>query len=327
MKINKLNHQIELLEKIKEKIQQTYSYADEIADLLEISKDAVYRRMRGETALSLDEAMLLINHFQVDNPFQVSNHSVNFHYESYSNENNEIHRYLKKLLTDLAIIRQNKTNELIFCAEDVPLFHYFNFPLLAAFKLFYWQKSILYTDSYQDKLFSPSIIDEEVIALSKELSQKYAKVSSIEIWTENTINSLLQQIEFYHEAGYIPTKEMTLSILDEVKSMVDMIENQTINGFKNEDQHSEAFQFYLSDITIGNNCILVKNDQTKLLYLSYNTFNILKSNDKEFIHENEKWIHRIIDNSIPLSKSSQKIRNKYFQKLRQKIATIQSFLN
>lgn len=317
MKINRFNHQIELLEKIKEKVQQSFSYADEIADLLEISKDAVYRRMRGETSLSLDEAMLLINHFQIDNPFQVSNNSVNFQYESYSNENKEIQRYLQKLISDLEIIRQDKTSELIFCAEDVPLFHYFNFPLLAAFKLFYWQKSILYTDSFQDKIFSTSIIDENLLSLSKELTTKYTTVPSIEIWTENTINSLLQQIEFYYEAGYIPTKEITLAILEEVKLMVDTLENQTINGTKN--QSNASFQFFLSDITIGNNCILAKNELGSVLYLSYNTFNILKSNDIQFIQENEKWINRIIDNSIPLSKSSQKIRNKFFQKIRNKI--------
>jgi hypothetical protein len=317
MKINRFNHQIELLEKIKEKVQQSYSYADEIADLLEISKDAVYRRMRGETSLSLDEAMLLIHHFQLDNPFQITNNTVNFQYESYTNENNEIQRYLQKLISDLELIRQEKTSELIFCAEDVPLFHYFNFPLLAAFKLFYWQKSILYTDSFQDKIFSTTIIDENLIALSKELTTKYTTVPSIEIWTENTINSVLQQIEFYYEAGYIPTKEITLAILEEVKLMVDTLENQTINGTKN--QSNASFQFFLSDITIGNNCILAKNELGSVLYLSYNTFNILKSNNIQFIQENEKWINRIIDNSIPLSKSSQKIRNKFFQKIRNKI--------
>ncbi len=317
MKINRFNHQVELLEKIKEKIQLTLSYADEVADILQISKDAVYRRMRGETALSLDEAMMLIEHFQIENPFQITNSTVNFQYETYTNDKNEIQRYLQKLISDLELIRQIKTSELIFCAEDVPLFHYFNFPLLAAFKLFYWQKSILYTDSFQDKIFDTSIIDENLLSLSKDLTSKYANIPSIEIWTDNTINSVLQQIIFYHEAGYIPNKDITLDILAEVKAMVDALENQTINGIKH---HSNSiFQLYLSDITIGNNCILTKNESTSVLYLSYNTFNILKCNDVQFINENEKWINRIIDNSIPLSKSSQKIRNKFFQKLRNKI--------
>jgi len=80
MKINKFNYQIELLEKIKAKIQHAFSYADEIADLLQISKDAVYRRMRGESALSLDEAAILIAHYQIENPFQINNSMVNFHF-------------------------------------------------------------------------------------------------------------------------------------------------------------------------------------------------------------------------------------------------------
>ena len=90
MKINKFNYQIELLEKIKAKIQHAFSYADEIADLLQISKDAVYRRMRGETALSLDEAAILIAHYQIENPFQINNSMVNFHFTTYTSESNEI---------------------------------------------------------------------------------------------------------------------------------------------------------------------------------------------------------------------------------------------
>lgn len=102
--------------------------------------------------------------------------------------------------------------------------------------------------------------------------------------------------------------------------MLNAIENQTTNGTKI--QSNASFQFFLSDITIGNNCILAKNELGSVLYLSYNTFNILKSNDINFIQENEKWINRIIDNSIPLSKSSQKVRNKFFQKIRNKIDLI-----
>ncbi len=319
MKINKFNYQIELLEKIKAKIQHAFSYADEISDLLQISKDAVYRRMRGETALSLDEAAILIAHYQIENPFQINNSMVNFHFTTYTSESNEIVRYLNKLSADLDAIGLDKSTELIFCAEDIPLFHYFEFPLLGAFKLFYWQKSILYTEEFQQKSFSENIINEEIINISKELSEKYKRIPSLEIWTENTVNSFLKQIEFYNDAGYIDSEKTTYAICTEVKKMVEKIERQTIHGYKKNNDSSDQFQLYVSDVSIGNNCVLAKLENVNFLYLSFNTFNILKCVEPVFIHENEKWIKRIMDNSTPLSKCSQKIRNKFFMNIYKRI--------
>jgi hypothetical protein len=41
------------------------SLVNEIADVLDVSNDSAYRRLRGETALSLNEAFLLASHFQI----------------------------------------------------------------------------------------------------------------------------------------------------------------------------------------------------------------------------------------------------------------------
>lgn len=317
--MDKFKYQLELFDSIKKKINPSLSFADEIADLLDISKDAVYRRVRGETALSLDEATLLMHKFQIENKQHANSDTVQFNYANYSDSPNEITRYLTNLNIDLTYIKSDLASELIFCAEDIPLFHYFDFPLLSAFKLFYWQKSILYTQEFQDKIFTQTIINPSLIELSKNLANHYKHIPSTEIWTENTINSLLKQIQFYAEAGFIDSSNTALQICQEAKAMIAQMEQETIKGYKSDDNSRDVFQLYLSDITIGNNCILAKLETRNFLYLSYNSFNVLKCSDNSFIQENEQWITRIIDNSIPLSKTSQKIRNKFFNDMYKKI--------
>src|SRR5690242_7056288 len=55
--------QSSFLEQVKKKLPANVSLADEIAEILNISRDSAYRRIRGETVLSLDEAKTLCTKF------------------------------------------------------------------------------------------------------------------------------------------------------------------------------------------------------------------------------------------------------------------------
>ncbi|MDH4296849.1 MAG: hypothetical protein OEV74_11250, partial [Cyclobacteriaceae bacterium] len=49
------------LEQIRKRLRPNVSFADALADALSISRDSAYRRIRGETVLSLDEVKILCN--------------------------------------------------------------------------------------------------------------------------------------------------------------------------------------------------------------------------------------------------------------------------
>src|SRR5215212_4479105 len=60
-----LKTQLAFVQKLKELAPANASLADEIAELLDVSSDSAYRRLRGETAITLDEAVILANHFKI----------------------------------------------------------------------------------------------------------------------------------------------------------------------------------------------------------------------------------------------------------------------
>ena len=47
--------QLVLMQRLKEALPPNISLVDALADLLEVSNDSAYRRIRGETALSIEE--------------------------------------------------------------------------------------------------------------------------------------------------------------------------------------------------------------------------------------------------------------------------------
>src|SRR6185503_15552827 len=52
-------------EQIRKRLSPHVSFVDELAELLDISRDSAYRRMRGETVLSLDEVKKLSVRFKI----------------------------------------------------------------------------------------------------------------------------------------------------------------------------------------------------------------------------------------------------------------------
>src|SRR5204863_10152378 len=61
------NNQIQVMffQFVKSKLPSHLSLVDELADLLEISIDSAYRRIRGEKIISLDEISKIASHFKL----------------------------------------------------------------------------------------------------------------------------------------------------------------------------------------------------------------------------------------------------------------------
>src|ERR1051326_3736751 len=62
---NETSAQTELMQRIKEMLPPNISFVDELGDLLGVSNDSAYRRIRGETALSIEEIALICKKFKI----------------------------------------------------------------------------------------------------------------------------------------------------------------------------------------------------------------------------------------------------------------------
>jgi hypothetical protein len=63
--MSEANLQKELFQHIKNSLPPNISMVDEIAELLSLSYDSVYRRIRGEKPVALDELKVLCEHFHL----------------------------------------------------------------------------------------------------------------------------------------------------------------------------------------------------------------------------------------------------------------------
>jgi hypothetical protein len=314
--------QVALMQHIRDMLPSNISFVDELSELLNVSNDSAYRRIRGETALSIEEISVICKKFRISfDSFMNSSDSgmVTFSYKPLSNTSESFKIYLENILADLQKVNSFDLKQIIFAAEDVPVFHHFSQPELAAFKMFYWMKSILGVPEFENLKFSVGSIEQGLIDTGKKIIETYNEIPSIEIWSEDTINSTAKQIEYYWDSGLFRNKEECLMILDQLQKMVDHINKQAElsrkffidkPGTAREDNYT----LYQSDVMIGNNCLLVTMGQVKAAYLSYHTFNAMLTTNSGFVNETDGWLKLLVRKSIQLSCIAEKQRYQFFRR-------------
>ncbi|MCB9262046.1 MAG: hypothetical protein H6607_06700 [Flavobacteriales bacterium] len=305
---------------LKKSVSVNVLLADELAEVLAVSKDSAYRRLRSETPFTIDEAMKVCSHFKLDLSlfFNKLNQSITFKFNKLYDLKGGFEQYLSgiKNFIDYA----SKTGgKIIYAAEDVPIFHHFDYPALATFKLFYWQKAVLNESSLVGQRFRKELIHPDTLKSGKDLLESYNNIESTEIWTEESVNSTLRQILYMVESGQFESFGDAEVVLHEVRQMMSDLQQKAEKASKLNDSSKQNLTIYNSEVLIGNNCILVEHPEVPTVFISHNTFNSLSTTDADFCSETSKWMQNLIRKSTLITDVSETHRYRFFKKINAEI--------
>jgi len=212
-----------------------------------------------------------------------------------------------------------KEKEIVYYAKDMPVFYYFTMPELSAFKMFFWMKTALNYPEYQKEKFRPEIIPKEYIAIGKRIWSKYSELFSTELWSDETLNVTLKQVEYYLECGYFLDPKDPELILDQFAELVENARKMATAGFKDE---KGKLNIYKNEILIAENTILFKMGDKRVIFLTHNIGDILITSDEVFCRTTEQFFNNLINKAILISTTGEKERSKFFNQLDEKIRAI-----
>ena len=198
------NIQSLFLDKVRARLPDNVSFADELGDLLNISRDSAYRRIRGETILSLEEVKALYIRFgiSVDELFSQDSELVTFHRRVVSYNHYNLEQWHNSILKNLESLCLFDKKEMIFSAKDIPVFHYFRIPELNAFKHFFWMKTLVGYPEFEKLKYTFDAVPEKLMAAAAKTYESYSSIPGIEIWNTAATYDTLRQLEFYFECGF-----------------------------------------------------------------------------------------------------------------------------
>ena len=321
-----------LFQTIKSKLPANLSFAEEIADVLNISTDSAYRRIRGEKPVSFEELQKLCIRFQLSlDQMLHSNSNVTMFYGSWVDEVNfDMDKYLKDWAENLEKINSAGTKMLYYDAKDIPLFHHYQFEHLSTFKFFFWMRTILSYKEFQKMQFEDLGPSENLHKTGMRIIEIYNQIPSAEIWTFETINSTLRQIEYYKESGIFRKKENVYNLYDQVESLVDHVKDQASNGEKylvgQKPSGNNNFKLFFNEVSTGHNTVLTETNGIQTVFLNHGVMNYMITRDKKFCDYTHQSLENTMRKSSLISSVSEKERNRFFMVLQRKITELKNDL-
>ncbi len=216
----------------RQQLPSHLSLVDEVAEVLGISTDSAYRRLRGETALSLDEGGRRAHHFRIPlhELFEQPTEAVLFTRMAVNARTRGCKYYLQETKVYFDTIEKTQEKRGIYAAKDIPVFYYFLFPDLAKFKLFFWLKTVKEVKTLKNEAFCVETIPDSYITLGTDIAHTYLRIPFIEIWNDETTNSTLRQMEYYYDAGLLQRRDDAQHLLNQVEALVQHIQWQATWG-------------------------------------------------------------------------------------------------
>jgi transcriptional regulator with XRE-family HTH domain len=305
------------LEQIRQILPKNLSFPDELAEILNVSRDSVYRRIRGETILSLEEVKKLCAHYKIslDALLSPSSEIISFRKRRIDSESFTLEKWLNSILSDLERLEGFEDKEVIYSAKDIPPPYYFKFPGLTQFKLFFWLKSYQRHPKFDVMRYDPGMVSQQLVDVGKKIWDKYSVIPSSEIWSDETFNVTVRQVQFYYENGFISLTEAR-SLIDEYLTMVQEIRNCAAHGAKSD---RGVFKLYYNEFLLTDTTYLFKVGDKRIASITYNTLNILTTTQESFCRETEDFLNNVINKSTLISTVGERERNKFFNQVEKRI--------
>jgi hypothetical protein len=306
------------------------SMVDELTGLLNLSYDSVYRRIRGEKPLALNELKQICEryHISLDQVLQLQNDTAVFKAPDINHQDLPFEDYLKGMLAQLKYFNSFKQKKMLYFCKDMTFFHFYLFPEIAAFKTFFWIKTILNNPAYGQKYFSLSEFPfKDCLALGQQIISEYNLIPSVELWNFESINSSVSQIQYYRDSGMFANKDDLGIVIDSLERTLDHLQLETEKGFKflpgqSDVAYRAPLEFYVNEVVLGNNTILVELDGVRHSFITYNVLSYLVSRDARFNEKCFNSFNTILSRSSLVSGVGERERNKFFRSLKERVQNL-----
>lgn len=322
-----------LLTQVKNNLPPGSSMVDELADLLGISNDSAYRRMRGEKEFSVGELQKVCRHFRIsfDALAGVQSGAILFRNVALEDQRFDIREYLRSIIADLEKVAAFDDGHIIYMSKDLPVMQLFQIPEVAAFKTFFWMKTMAGFSALDKVKFGLDELDAEISDLGNRILELSTKIPTMEVWSEETIVSIISQIRYYWQMGLFEAKDDAFFLCQKLNTLLDHVASEAEHGFKylcggNAGGKAGNYKLYVNDLVLPDNTIYVKMGESQAVYLSHNVMNYLATTDRTFCERTSAMMQNLIKRSTLVSQVAERERNVFFRKMKGKVKGVMDLI-
>lgn len=280
-------------------------------DALQLRKGACYKRMNGETSLSLSELVTLCNKFNVslDAIFQADRYISFQHSFSPKSDSFDLMSQFRFFLKPLGELTNSK---LTYLANELPVFYYFSHKYIFNFLISVW--SHLHSSESRLIIEENPAMTAQLDGIRSEISSYYAAHPVTEIWNSNMFANLYQQIIFSITIRAFKEEVFLRHLLDDVKKLVNHLHELAVSG---GNTGSAERMIYLNEYGNFLNMVLYESEKFNTTCIGYDMPQFIVTYNPAFYTFSKEWIQKIRKRSVLISGDGFQYREMFFLKLEQ----------
>jgi hypothetical protein len=304
--------QIEFFERLKRALPSHVNFANELSEILGLSSDAIYRRLRGDSALTYPEILKIQQKLNLKQSvlFPTENiEEINFVYGRPA-YNNDILSFLQEIANQMSLDHRSAGLHVSLTSDDLPFLMHFLTPGLLQFKLLVFSNSPMPVDGKMEKT------SDEMQHLISTILLRWLEADSDEVWGSAPLDSTLKQIEFSLENKHI-NKDYAAFLIRELYVLVDIINEWATKGVKNAGPiKGGKIKLYHSEVNMGEMNLILSFGEEAAVYKSNYGYGYLRTEHPKFCRETRKWIDEMESKAILISNSGEKYRTRYISMIK-----------
>jgi hypothetical protein len=308
--------------KILSKIPTRIKPIDYLVETLNISKESVYRRVRGDISFTLEEiAKLSIElGFSIDEFLKKDQHTrAFFDLEISPNQNlsDVFVTIFRQYFQHSFELDHAKSIESIMALNHIPLEFIVFFDNLLKFSFYRWMHRN--TDFSLNYYYSDIVLPQELVSLQQKAIENSKKVrNNTFIFDLNIFKNFIHEIQYYYKRKLITENEL-FQFKEELFGLIDLMESIAQTGSYTSNL---KFNFYLSSINIESNNRYIKYDEQVQSQFFIHSMESLIIDNIHVCTMHKKRLDSLRKYATFITQSNEILQVKYFNKQRSYIEKI-----
>jgi len=321
--MNNLNNLRSIItSKILSNIPPRVKPIDYLMETLDISRESVYRRIRGDISFTLEEiAKLSIElGFSIDELIMKDMPSrvfFNLHTTASQNPSDIFISIYQRYFSNTFDLSYVKDAESIMVLNHIPPEFIIFFNNLYKFLYYRWMHQ--HQEASLKYCYSDITMPDELVSLQHKAvdNLKLIKNNTL-IVDSNVFLNLIREIQYYYKRRLINETEF-LALKNDLIGLVNKMEGIAQTGYYN---HNAKFNFYLSSLNIDSSSRFMKFDEQMRSMFFVNSIEPVVVMNPNLCTMHKKWLDSMRKYATLITQSNEILQVKYFNKQRNYIEEI-----
>ena len=312
----------EFIAVMQKRISHKATLANTIAELLDLEKDAVYRRLRGEVGFSFVEMAIIARKFGIslDDIAGIDteqNKTIRLALTKHIDPTEVDYAIFEDYVNTLKSIMDEPDTKIMEGGYLLPNYLFLDYEYITRFFMFRWSQSSYFG---KRRLFHEVTIPERMLDLQKQVCfyARHIKSTSY-IWDNRIFELFVARINFYANVRLINDKDVAL-IKNDLTLFLNDIEQLALTG-KHKETGNEV-SIYIGDINAIANFGYIEAKNMRISLVRAFLLNSFSSLDSLLFDEISSWLLSAQRLTTLISVSGEKIRSEFFNTQRQIINTL-----